>query len=142
MFLRVSDQVILYTIGSYLPTRSVTFGPTSGRGASLGLDSQLVFQGLVFRVSPRADTVSRWVPGRQGTKVDTARTRVLADSVFRYGKLFSAATLELEPAAEQVARTLALPFAELANAARILGDSARASSYFQRARHLNPRLGP
>ena len=141
-FLRVSDQVILHIIASYLPTRSVTFGPTSGRGASLGLDSQLVFQGLVFRVSPRADTVSRWVPGRQGTKVDTARTRVLADSVFRYGKLFSAATLELEPAAEQVARTLALPFAELANAARILGDSARASSYFQRARHLNPRLGP
>jgi hypothetical protein len=143
-FLRVSDQVILYTIASYLPTRSVTFGPTSGRGASLGLDSQLVFQGLVFRLSPRADTVSRWVRGgdRQDTTVDTARTRLLVDSVFQYGKLFSVETLGLEPAAEQVARSLAVSFVELANAARIRGDSARASFYFQRAHHLNPRLGP
>jgi hypothetical protein len=64
------------------------------------------------------------------------------DSVFQYGKLFSVDTLKLEPAAEQVARSLAVSFAALANAARIRGDSARASFYFQRAHHLNPRLGP
>jgi hypothetical protein len=51
-FLRVADQVILYTIKAYLPGRSVTFGQTSGRGGWLGLDSQLVFQGLVFKVVP------------------------------------------------------------------------------------------
>ncbi|HKA60480.1 MAG TPA: DUF2723 domain-containing protein [Gemmatimonadales bacterium] len=137
-YLRVADQVILYTLGSFLPARSVTFGQTSGRGAWLGLDSQLVFQGLVFRVVPRADTVTRWPEGIQRTKVDTARTRVLADSVFRYGNLFLVDTLKLEPAAQLVARSFSVPFLELGNGARMRGDTAHARAYLRRAYHLNP----
>ena len=137
-YLRVADQVILYTLRSYLPARSVTFGQTSGRGAWLGLDSQLVFQGLVFRVVPRADTVTRWPEGIQRTKVDTARTRSLADSVFRYGKLFSVDTLKLEPAAQLVARSFSVSFLELGNGARLRGDTAHARAYLRRAYHLNP----
>jgi hypothetical protein len=139
-FLRVSDQVILYAIESYLPARSVTFGQTSGRGAWLGLSSQVVSQGLVFKVVPGADTLRRWLPDLQGTVIDTARTRLLADSVFQYGKLFSVDPLDLEPAAEQVARSFAIPFLELAHAARLRGDSARSDEYLRRAYHLNPRL--
>ncbi len=139
-FLRISDQVILYTIATYLPTRSVTFGQTTGRGAWLGggLDSQLVFQGLVFKVVPRADTVARWILGVQGTKVDTARTRLLVDSVFQYGKLFAVDTLKLEPAAHQVARSFSVPYLELGHAAQLRGDSARAREFLRRAYHLNP----
>jgi hypothetical protein len=139
-FLRISDQIIWYTLASYLPTRAVTFGQTSGRGAWLGLESQLVYQGLVFRVFPRADTVSRWMPGVQGTKVDTARTRVLVDSVFQYGKLFAVDTLKLDPAAEQIARAFSIPFLELGRAAELRGDSTVARAYLRRAYHLNPRL--
>jgi hypothetical protein len=139
-YLRISDQVMLFTIGSSLPNRPVTFGQLSGRGAWLGLDSQLVFQGLVFTVVPGADTVSHWMRGIQRTRVDTARTRLLVDSVFEYGKLFSVDTLQLEPAAELVARSFALPYLELAQAARLRGDSARADAYLRRAYHLNPRL--
>ena len=139
-FLRVSDQVILFTIASSLPNRPVMFGQMSGRGARLGLDSQLVFQGLAFKVVPGADTATRWIRGIQRTRVDTARTRLLVDSVFQYGNLFSSDTLKLEPAAELVARSFAIPYLELANAAHLRGDSARADAYLRRAYHLNPRL--
>ncbi|HEV2671032.1 MAG TPA: DUF2723 domain-containing protein [Gemmatimonadales bacterium] len=139
-YLRRSDQVMLFTIGSSLPNRPVTFGQMSGRGAWLGLDSQLVLQGLVFKVVPGADTASHWMRGMQRTRVDTARTRLLVDSVFEYGKLFSVDPLQLEPAAELVARSFAIPYLELANAAQLRGDSARADAYRRRAYHLNPRL--
>jgi hypothetical protein len=139
-YLRVSDQVMLFTIASALPSRPVTFGQLSGRGARLGLDSQLVLQGLVFKVVPGADTATRWMRGIQRTRVDTARTRLLVDSVFQYGKLFSGDTLMLEPAADLVARSFAIPYVELANAAQLRGDSARADAYWRRAYHLNPRL--
>ncbi|HWC73523.1 MAG TPA: DUF2723 domain-containing protein [Gemmatimonadales bacterium] len=138
-FLRVADQVILFTIAGALPNRPVTFGQMSGRGAWLGLDSQLVYQGLVYKVVPRADTVTRWVRGIQGTKVDTARTRLLVDSVFQFGNLFSADTLDLEPAADLVARSFSIPFLELGTAALGVGDSTRAREYLSRAYHLNPQ---
>ena len=137
-FFRTADQVILYTIAASLPARPVTFGVSSGRGSWLGLDPQLVFQGLVFKVVPRADTVKHWLPGIQGPMVDSARTAVLVDSVFQFGKLFGVDSLVLEPAAQQVANSFAVPFLELGNAAAVRGDQARALAYLRRAYHLNP----
>ena len=136
--LRTSDQVILYTIAANLGKRAVTFGVSSGRGSWLGLDPHVVFQGLVFKVSPRADTVRQWIRGIQGTMVDTARTRYLTDSVFQFGKLFSVDTIELDPASQQVATSFSVPFLELGNAAAIRGDSATALAYLRRGYHLNP----
>lgn len=137
--LRTADQVILYTIAAYLPdARPVTFGVSSGRGSWLGLDSHLVFQGLVFKVVPSADSVHRWVRGIQGPMVDSARTRLLVDSVFQFGRLFAADTLALDPAAEQVAASFSVAFLELGNAAAVRGEQARAIDYLRRAYHLNP----
>jgi hypothetical protein len=136
--LRTSDQVILYTIAQDLPTRPITFGVSSGRGSWLGLDPHLVFQGLVFRVVPRADTARQFVRGVQGTMVDSTRTRVLVDSVFSFGKLFEPDSLVLEPAAQQVATSFSVPFLELANAAVVRGDQRQALSYLRRSYHLNP----
>lgn len=137
--LRTADQVILYTIAAYLPdARPVTFGVSSGRGSWLGLDSHLVFQGLVFKVVPSADSVRRWVRGIQGPMVDSARTRLLVDSVFQFGRLFAADTLALDPAAEQVAASFSVAFLELGNAAAVRGEQARAIDYLRRAYHLNP----
>jgi len=136
--LRTSDQVILYTIAQYLPARPVTFGVSSGRGQWLGLDPHLVFQGLVFKVAPRADTVRLFLRGVQGTMVDSARTRLLVDSVFQWGKLFEADSLDLEPAAEQVATSFSVPFLELGNAAALRGDQRLALYYLRRSYHLSP----
>jgi len=80
----------------------------------------------------------RLVPGMQGTMLDTARTRLLADSVFRYGALLAADTLDLEPAARQVASSLSIPFLELGNDAAQRRDQPRALAYLRRAYHLNP----
>ena len=137
---RVADQVILYTMASYLPPpgRPVTFGVSSGRGSWLGLDPHLTLQGLAFKVVPRADTVKRFVHGIQGTMVDSARTALLADSVFHYGKLFAVDSLDLEPAAQQVATSFSVPYLELGNAAALRGDQPLALAYLRRAYHLNP----
>ena len=138
--LRTADQVILYTIALNLPNhRPVTFGVSSGRGSWLGLDPQLVFQGLVFKVVPGADTTRRYIHGVQGPMVDSARTRQLVDSVFQWGRMFRTPdSLELEPAAQQVANSFAVPFLELGNAAAMRGDQRRALDYFRRGYHLNP----
>jgi hypothetical protein len=137
--LRTSDQVIFYTIAQYLPAgRPVTFGVSSGRGSWLGLDPHLVFQGLVFKIVPRADTTRRFLRGVQGTMVDSTRTRMLVDSVFTWGKLFEADSLDLEPAAQQVATSFSVPFLELGNAAVLRGDQRQALDYLRRSYHLNP----
>jgi hypothetical protein len=137
--LRTSDQVIFYTMAQYLPARRpVTFGVSSGRGSWLGLDPHLVFQGLVFKVVPRADTTHRFVRGLQGTMVDSTRTRFLVDSVFSWGKLFAVDSLDVEPAAQQVATSFSAPFLELGNAAVLRGDQRQALDYLHRSYHLNP----
>ncbi|OLC07628.1 MAG: hypothetical protein AUH41_09985 [Gemmatimonadetes bacterium 13_1_40CM_66_11] len=135
--LLTADQVILYTIATD-PSRPVTFGVSSGRGSWLGLDPYLLFQGLVFKVVPRADTTRRLVRGLQGTMVDSARTRMLVDSVFQFGRLFGHDSLELEPAAQQVATSFSAAFLELGNAAAVRGDQRRTLEYLRRAYHLNP----
>jgi transmembrane protein TMEM260 (protein O-mannosyltransferase) len=134
------DQVILFTIANALPGRPVTFGVSSGRGSWLGLDPHLVLQGVAYSVFPgRPDTSKRFMPGMQGTMFDPARTALLADSVFRYGRLFAAADLrDLDPAARQVATSLSIPLLELGNAAAMRRDQAGALAYFRRAYHLNP----
>jgi len=135
----VRDQVILFTIAAALPERPVAFGVSSGRGSWLGLDPHLVLQGLAYTVFPgRPDTLKRLVPGIQGTMVDPARTALLADSVFRYGGLFAADVLDLDPAARQIATSLSIPFLELGNAAAVRRDQPRALAYLRRAHHLNP----
>ena len=136
--LLMADQVILHTIATYVPSRPVAFGVSSGRGAWLGLDPYLLFQGLAFQVVPRADTVRRYLRGIQGTMVDTARTRMLVDSVFQFGVLFERDRLALEPAAQQVANSFATPFLELGNAAAMRGDQQQTLDYLRRAQHLNP----
>jgi hypothetical protein len=139
MILRTADQVILYTLATYLPQqRAVTFGVSSGRGSWLGLDPHLVFRGLVFKVAPGADTVKHWLHGIQGTMVDSAATRMLADSVFQFGKFFAVDSLVLEPAARQVATSFSIPFIELANAAALRGDQRLTLDRLRRADHLNP----
>ncbi|MGH7672529.1 MAG: hypothetical protein ACREMC_06485, partial [Gemmatimonadales bacterium] len=137
--LQIRDQVILFTIAAALPGRAVAFGVSSGRGSWLGLDPHLVMQGLAYTVFPgRPDTVPRFVPGIQGTRVDPARTALLADSVFRYGRLFEAPTLDLDASARQVATAFSLVYVELGNAAALRGDRAGALAYLRRAHHLNP----
>jgi transmembrane protein TMEM260 (protein O-mannosyltransferase) len=136
--LRTSDQVILYTIAQDLPTRPITFGVSSGRGSWLGLDPHLVFQGLVFRVVPPADSTRPFLRGVQRTMLDSTRTRVLVDSVFSWGKLFEPDSLVLEPAAQQVATSFSVPFLELGNAAVLRGDQPKALYYLRRSYHLNP----
>jgi hypothetical protein len=60
------------------------------------------------------------------------------NEVFRYGDLFRGDTLPLDPAARQVAHSLATPLLELAQAAADGGDAAGAARYLRRAYLLTP----
>ncbi len=63
---------------------------------------------------------------------------MLVDSVFTFGRMFGPDSLELEPAADQVAVSFSVPFIELGNIAATRGDQRQALAYLRRAYHLNP----
>ena len=97
--------------------RHVPVQDTGARAAT----NTFVQRGIVYEVfDGRPDTARAFVRGLQEIWVDTARTRLLADSVYRYGGLDVRGPLALEPSAHQVAVTLSAPSLELAQA-RALG---------------------
>jgi len=103
------------------------------------MESLLVQRGLVYEVHDgRTDSVPGFVRGIQGLAVDTARTRMLADSVFRFRGLFEADTLVLDPAARQVATSQAAVYLEMAQAAMYRRDQAGVVAALKRANHLSP----
>jgi hypothetical protein len=117
----------------------VGFAVSSGRGAWLGLDRYFVQRGLLYEVfNGLPDTVPGFPRGLQGLPVDTARTRLLADSVYRYARLDRHPGARLEPSARQIATTLGAPLLELAQARAVAGDSGRTLGYLRRAYQLAP----
>jgi transmembrane protein TMEM260 (protein O-mannosyltransferase) len=134
-----ADQAIIMILDRYLGRRPITYALSSGRRSWLGMEALLVQRGLVYEVHDgRADSVPGYVRGIQGLAVDTARTRLLADSVFRYRGLFEADTLVLDPAARQVATSQAAVYLELAQAAMYRRDQAGVVAALRRANHLSP----
>jgi len=136
----VAQQTTLLILQQELPAgRPVTFGVSSGRNAWAGLEPWLLQRGLVFQVMPaRPDTGATVVVGLQGMLVDLARTERLVDSRFRFGRLFAADTLVLDPAARQVTTSLALVYLELGRAYGERGDGSKALAYLRRAYLLSP----
>ncbi len=133
-----ADQAVLLLLQQYLGRRPVAYAISSGRQVWLGLDGALVQRGLVYEVFDGRPDTAGFVRGLQDRWVDTARTRMLADSVFRYGGLESRGPARLEPAARQVATTLATPLLELAQARAVAGDVAGTLAYLRRAHQVAP----
>jgi hypothetical protein len=133
------DQVIMLLLQRHLGQRAIGFAVSSGRGAWLGLDRFFVQRGLVYEVfNGLPDTVPGFARGLQGIAVDTALTRLLADSVYRYGGLDRRPATRLEPSARQIATTLGAPLLELAQSRAVVGDSGGTLGYLRRAYRLSP----
>jgi len=136
------DQLILLLLQRHLGQRAIGFAVSSGRSAWLGLDRHFVQRGLVYEVfNGRPDTVAGYPSGLQGIPVDTARTRLLADSVYRYAGLDRRPPAHLEPSARQIATTLGAPLLELAQSRAVAGDSSGTLRYLRRAYQLVPSDG-
>src|SRR5574341_591560 len=134
-----SDQAVIMILDRHLGRRPIAYATSSGRRSWVGLEPLLVQRALVYEVfDGRPDTVPGFAAGLERVRVDTARTRALADEVFRYRGLFEADTLALDAAARQIASSLAAVYIELAQAQLGRGDWARALPYLRRANHLNP----
>lgn len=133
------DQVILLLLQRHLGRRPVGFAISSGRGAWMGLDRFFVQRGLLYEVfDGLPDTVPGFPPGLQGVPVDTARTRFLADSVYRYAGLDRRPPTRLESSARQITTTLGTPLLELAQARAVAQDVAGTLGYLRRAYQLAP----
>ena len=131
------DQAVLVILQQHLGKRPIAYAISSGRGGWLGFEGAFAQRGLVYEVMN--DTSGPpLAPGLDRVALDTAATRVLADSVFRYAGLLERDDARLESSARQIAVTIAAPLLELAQARGQAGDSAGTLGYLRRAARLSP----
>src|SRR6185503_8424472 len=116
--------------------RPIAFG--ASRGEWLGLDRSVVQRGLAAWIGSKPERLPGVILGVNGGVVDTAVTRRLVHEVYRYGGLFEADTLVLDPAARQLSASLAGPWLELAQAGILRRDQASTLVHLRRALHLMP----
>jgi hypothetical protein len=136
-----SDVVAARIIQQNLGRRPIVWAVTAGRQFA-GLGDRVVQQGLGFRVETEvpddADVRLFFPPG--SAPLDVALTRTLVDSAYRYAGLARNGGLgdreTIDPTAAGIARTLAYPFARLAEAEAARGDSAAALRHLERAARI------
>ena len=132
------DLAILYILDAYAGRRPIGFGISSGQGEWLGFDRSLLQRGLAYWIVSKPENMTGMMPGVNGNVVDTTMTRLLARDVYRYAGLFDVDTLQLDPAARQLAASLARPYLELAQAAIVRHDQEGTINDLRRALHLMP----
>jgi hypothetical protein len=130
------DIAMLMIIDQHLGKRPIAFGASEGEW--LGLNRSVVQRGLGSWIVSKPESLPGVIQGVNGGIVDTAVTRRLVEDVYRYAGLFEADTLVLEPAARQLAASLARPWLELAQAAILRRYQASTLSHLERALHLMP----
>ena len=137
--LYVKDIMTLRLIQENFGRRPIYFALTAGQGARMGLDKYVLQQGMAFKLMP--DTVQLGpdvVPGIWNSAMDLERSRYLAWDVYRYGGLFRADTLDLEPTTENIAANLSFAFLALGEAYRNRGRVDSMLMNYRRANHLAP----
>jgi hypothetical protein len=127
---------MLMIMDQHLGKRPIAFGASEGEW--LGLNRSVVKRGLSSWIVPKPESLPGVIRGVNDGIVDTAVTRRLVDEVYRYAGLFDVDTLVLEPAARQLAASLAQPLLELAQAAILRRDQASTLTHLRRALHLMP----
>ena len=139
----VHHVLILRLIQENWQVRPIYFSLTVGAGNYAGLDEYMVQEALALRlyVSEEPDT-TRLKPGILSLPVDVVRTDSLAWDIFRYGKLFDADTLALDPTNRNIATNLSYPFYSLGQAYTVMGDADRAVDNYRRGLHLSPIFNP
>ncbi|HEY2805354.1 MAG TPA: hypothetical protein VGI92_05795, partial [Gemmatimonadales bacterium] len=134
----VKDILILRLIEENLGKRPIVFALTAGTGNRQGLDAYVVEEGLGFRLLP--DTVrlgGNIAPVRSfQSAIDLQRTRVLLDSVYKYGKLMQTDSLRLEPTDDQIAYNLAVVYYALAEGYIQQNNLAAALPELKKTAHL------
>jgi hypothetical protein len=130
------DIAMLMIMDQHLGKRPIAFGASEGEW--LGLNRSVVKRGLSSWIVPKPESLPGVIRGVNDGIVDTAVTRRLVDEVYRYAGLFDADTLVLDPAARQLAASLAQPLLELAQAGILRRDQASTLAHLRRALHLMP----
>ncbi len=140
--LYIHDVLILRLIQENWRHRPIYFSLTVGGGNYAQLDQYLTQEGLALKLNVVTEPdSSRLFPGILSVPVDIPRTDSLAWEVYRYGRLFDADTLRLDPTNRNIATNLSYPFYSLGQAYMLMGDADRAVDNFTRALHLSPLFG-
>jgi hypothetical protein len=143
----VHDVLTLRLIQENWQRRPIYFSLTVGGGNYAQLDQYLTQEALAVRLNVAEEPDStRLAPGILSMPVDLRRTDSLAWDIYRYGNLFDADTLMLDPTNRNIATNLSYPFYALGQAYTVLGDAERAVENFRRGLHLaaifSPQLAP
>lgn len=132
----VSMRIVQQNIGR----RPIVWASTTGRTFS-GLGRYVLMRGIGFALQSAPTDSSldaRRTGSLGGPPVDIETTQRLAWDTYRYAGLLGDNVGDLDVTSAMIARTLAGPFTELANAADQRGDSTAITRNLDRAFHLSP----
>ncbi|HEU4587180.1 MAG TPA: DUF2723 domain-containing protein [Gemmatimonadales bacterium] len=134
------DVLALRVMQQNIARRPIVWSVTTG-GPPASIAGYVAQQGLGYRLVPRRPDPSSPAldPPRVGpVPLDVPATVELVTGVYRYGALGDTGhPAELEPVSADIARTLALPWVQLAAAYAARGDTARARDAAARASRLS-----
>ncbi|MBA2627984.1 MAG: DUF2723 domain-containing protein [Gemmatimonadales bacterium] len=132
----LSMRVVQQNIGK----RPIVWASTTGREFA-GLGRFVVQRGLGFALQTAAvDSMAAGLHagGYGGPPLDVRTTERLAWETYRYAGLLHNDAGELETTSDQIARSLAVPFAQLASAAEQAADTAAMVRNLERSLQLSP----
>ncbi len=123
----VYDMLIIRLLQENVGRRPVYFSMTAGTQNWSRLADYITQQGMLFRVhAVNPPDTTRLEPGIFSVPIDVPRTDSLAWSVYRYGDLLEADSVQLDPTNRNIAINLSYPLYGLGLAYELRGDSARA----------------
>jgi hypothetical protein len=135
----VKDVLVLRLLLENWRRRPIYFSLTAGQGNWLELDEYLTQQALVLALNVvQEPDSSRLGPGLLGVPVDIPRSDSLVSLVYRYGSLFEADSLELEPTSQNIATNLSYASYALGQAYAMRGEQEKSMLHLGRAYHLSP----
>lgn len=132
------DFVTIRILQQSIGRRPVVWSLTTG-GNHYGLDTLIVQRGIgLFLEAAPPDTGNPALDFNSlfGAPLDVPATRRLALETYRYARLLDRPHGALEPTAQGIAQTMAVPLTQLAIAARSRGDLAGAREYLERAERV------
>ncbi len=139
------DIVVLQILRQNAGRRPVAWSVTA-TGTLFGLGPHLVMQGLALVLPTTAvdsgQLAGRLAPGASSARVDIETTRRLVTETWQFGRLLERGIADLDPSAQAMAATVAIPLMQAGAGYYLRGDTTTAVLLLQRASRLTEDSTP
>ncbi|HEX3928286.1 MAG TPA: hypothetical protein VHW65_09815, partial [Gemmatimonadales bacterium] len=129
------DLLVLHVLELNAGKRSLAWSVTD-RDVLFGLEPHLVQQGMALVMPAGTVLGTAGGAGRDGSSLDVATTRWLADSVWQYGRMLKGNAEDLDPDVRALADMMAVPMAQAGRVLLERGDTAEGVALLRRAVQL------